>query len=234
MPRPARLDLPGVTQHVIQRGNNRTACFTGDADRRFYLRCLSDSVVRRGCEVHAYALMDNHVHLLVTPSVAGAIGAMMQDVGRRYVRVFNTLHGRTGTLWEARYRSSLIDSENYLLTCQRYIELNPVRAGLVPDPAAYPWSSHSHYAAGRANGLITEHPVYLRLASTAPERRAAYLLLFEGALDNGIVARIREAINSDSAFGSEAFLNDAEARLGRSVRLPTRGRPAKSVTGKLF
>jgi putative transposase len=234
MPRPLRLELPGVPQHVIQRGNNRAACFFGDADRRFYLKCLGESAARRGCEVHAYVLMSNHVHLLVTPADVGAIGTMMQDLGRRYVRVINTIHARTGTLWEARFRSSLIDSENYLLICQRYIELNPVRARLVSDPVAYPWSSHSYYAAGSVDRLISEHPVYLRLGSTASERRAAYLSLFQYSLDERVVARIREAINSDSAFGSEAFLADAEAKLGRSVRLPTRGRPPKSVTGKLL
>jgi len=178
--------------------------------------------------------MSNHVHLLATPSEPGAIGMMMQDVGRRYVRVINTLHGRTGTLWEARFRSSLIDSENYLLLCQRYIELNPVRAGMVTDPAAYQWSSYAYYALGRPNGLITEHSVYLSLGTTSSERRAAYLGLFEQSLGDEVVARIRGAINSDSAFGSESFLNDAEAKLGRSVRLPVRGRPAKSVTGKLL
>jgi hypothetical protein len=174
MPRPPRLELTGVAHHVIQRGNNRAACFFGDADRRFYLKCLAQSAARRGCEV------------------------------------------------------------NYLLTCQRYIELNPVRAGLVSQPGQYPWSSHSYYTAGIVNNLITEHPVYLRLGSTAPERRAAYLSLFTCSLDERVVVRIREAINSDSAFGSEAFLDDAEAKLGRSVRLPTRGRPAKGVTGKLL
>jgi putative transposase len=234
MPRPPRLDLPGVTQHVIQRGNNRAQCFFGDADRRFYLTCLKESAARRGCEVHAYALMSNHVHLLVTPAAPGAVGAMMQDMGRRYVRVINTLHSRTGTLWEARYRSSLIDSESYLLTCQRYIELNPVRAGLVSDPAAYPWSSHPYYVAGRANDLIAEHPVYQRLGATALERRCAYRSLFSTSLDAHLVARIRDAINTDSAFGSDEFMIAAEAALGRSVRPPARGRPTRSVTGKLL
>jgi putative transposase len=234
MPRPPRLELPGAAHHVIQRGNNRAACFFGDADRRFYLKCLVQSAARRGCEVHAYVLMTNHVHLLVTPCEAGAIGMMMQDLGRRYVRVINTIHARSGTLWEARFRSGMIDSENYLLICQRYIELNPVRAGLASQPGAYPWSSHSYYAAGIASNLITEHPVYLRLGLTAPERSAAYLSLFTCSLDQHVVARIRDAVNSDSAFGSEAFLDDVEAKLGRSVRLPTRGRPVKSVTGKLL
>jgi REP-associated tyrosine transposase len=234
MPRPARLELPGVAHHVIQRGNNRGACFFGDADRRFYLRCLEDAAKHRSCEVHAYVLMSNHVHLLVTPAEAGALGAMMQELGGRYVRVINRIHGRTGTLWEARFRSSLVDSENYLLVCQRYIELNPVRAGLVDDPSAYPWSSHTYYAADRPSRLITEHPVYLRLGLTAGERRIAYLSLFADALDDRVLKQIRAAVNSDSAFGCDAFLDDAEAKLGRSVRLPMRGRPAKSVTEKFL
>lgn len=234
MARPPRLEFPGVAHHVIQRGNNRAACFFGDADRRFYLKCLAQSATRRGCEIHAFVLMSNHVHLLVTPLQPGALGVMMQDLGRRYVRVVNTIHGRTGTLWEARFKSSLVDSENYLLICQRYIELNPVRAGLAAHPGAYAWSSYAHYAGRIVSDLITEHPVYLRLASTAAERRAAYLSLFEHSLDERLVAGIRDAINSDSALGSETFLDDAEAKLGRSVRVPTRGRPPKSVTGKLL
>jgi REP-associated tyrosine transposase len=234
MPRPPRLELPGVAQHVIQRGNNRAGCFFGEADRRFYLKCLAESAARRGCEVHAYVLMTNHVHLLVTPAESGAVGAMMQDLGRRYVRVINTIHGRTGTLWEARFRSSLVDSEAYLLTCHRYIELNPVRAGVVSDPGAYAWSSHAHYAADRVNPLITEHPVYLRLGQTRSERQAAFQSMFAMSLEDHLVAQIREAINTDSALGSETFMDDAEGKLGRSVRAPTRGRPAKSVTGKLL
>jgi putative transposase len=233
MPRPPRLELPGVPQHVRQRGNNGAACFFSDADRRFYLKCLAEAAACRGCEIHAYVLMTNHVHLLVTPSAPGAIAAMMQDLGR-YVRVINSIHGRTGSLWEARYRSSLVDSEGYLLTCHRYIELNPVRAGLVSDPVSYPWSSHLHYAANRSNGLITEHPVYLGLGATRSDQRAAYRSLFAASLDEHLVARIREAINTDSAFGSETFIDDAEARLGRSARPPVRGRPPKSVTGKFL
>lgn len=234
MARPPRLELPGAPHHVIQRGNNRAACFFGDADRRFYLKCLAKAAAERECEVHAYVLMTNHVHLLLTPSKPGAISTMMQDLGRRYVRVINTIHRRTGTLWEARFRSSLIDSENYFLTCQRYIELNPLRAGLVSDPASYPWSSHLHYALVRPNRLITEHPVYLSLGPSARARSAAYLDLHASALDDRVIARIRKAINTDSALGLEPFLNEAEAKLGRSVRLPVRGRPSKSVTEKLL
>jgi len=178
--------------------------------------------------------MTNHVHILVTPGEPGCVGAMMQDVGRRYVRVINTIHGRTGSLWEGRFRSSLIDSERYLLTCHRYIELNPVRAGIVGHPAAYPWSSHGYYSNARADGLITEHAEYQRLGTTADERRGAFRALCSEPLAQRLVDQIREAINTESAVGSETFIERAEETLGRSVRPPKRGRPAKVVTGKLL
>ena len=228
MPRPPRLELPGVPLHVIQRGVNRSACFFGDADRRFYLKCLERAAASRGCGVHAYVLMTNHVHLLVTPAEAGAVGAMMQDIGRRYVRVINTIHGRTGSLWEGRFKSSLVDSETYLLTCHRYIECNPVRAGMVTQPAAYSWSSHAHYAGRRADPLITEHEQFLALGKGIDERRSAFHGLFSIGLADDVLATIRTAANTDSALGSEAFMTRAEALLGRSVRPPTRGRPKKA------
>jgi putative transposase len=230
MPRSPRLELPGVPLHVIQRGNNRAGCFFGDVDRRLYLRCLAEAAERRGCQVHAYVLMTNHVHLLVTPCETGATGAMMQDVGRRYVRIINTVHRRTGTLWEGRFKSSLVDSENYLLICHKYIELNPVRAGLVSDPGAYRWSSHGHYSANGVDLVVTEHPVYLRLGTNRADREAAFRSLFATALEETVITRIREAINTDSALGSEGFMHDAAARVGREVRPPTRGRPPKGLT----
>ena len=172
MARPPRLELPGVPMHVVQRGVNRAACFFNDVDRRFYLKCLTGSAVARGCSLHAYVLMTNHVHLLVTPILAGSVSAMMQDVGRRYVRVINTLHGRTGSLWEGRFKSSLIDSERYLLTCHRYIELNPVRAGIATEPGAYLWSRHAHYAGVRRNALLTDYPQFRALGTSDEDRRA--------------------------------------------------------------
>jgi putative transposase len=234
MARPPRLELPGVPLHVIQRGNNRADCFFGDADRRFYLKCLATSAATRACAVHAYVLMSNHVHLLVTPAEAGAVGAMMQDIGRRYVRVINSIHGRSGTLWEGRFKASLIDSERYLLACHRYIECNPVRAHMVPHAAAYPWSSHVHYAGGRANPLITAYPQYRELGSSDDERHAAFSSLFAVPLEQRVVDQVRTAINTDSALGSERFMQEAEALLGRSVRPPQRGRPRKDVTEKLL
>src|SRR5688500_3782403 len=134
MPRPPRLELPGVPLHVRQRGNNRAACFFGDADRRLYLKCLAQAAARRGCAIHAYVMVTHHAHLLVTRKERGCVGAMLQEVGRRYVRVINTMHGRTGTLWEGRFKSSLVDSETYLFNCYRYIDLNPIRAGLASHP----------------------------------------------------------------------------------------------------
>ena len=234
MARPQRLELPNVPLHVLQRGNNRAACFFSEIDRRFYLKCLARAATARGCAIHAYALMTNHVHLLVTPMEAGAVGAMMQDVGRRYVRVINGIHGRTGSLWEGRFKSSLVDSEAYLLTCHRYIEENPVRAHMVAQPAAYPWSSHTHYAGIRVDGMITPHPQYELLGRSAGERFETFSALFTKPLDARVVDQIRTAINTDSAFGSEAFMSEAEAQVGRSVRRPQRGRPPKSVTEKLL
>jgi len=234
MARPPRLELANVPLHVVHRGNNRAACFFGDVDRRFYLKCLRQSAAARGCVVHAYVLMTNHVHLLVTPTEAGAVGTMMQDIGRRYVRVINTIYGRTGSLWEGRVKSSLIDSERYLLTCHRYIEENPVRARMVSRAAAYPWSSHLHYLGSRIDPLITPCPQYEALGTSADERRAAFGSLFAVPLEARVLDEIRSAINTDSALGSEQFMQYAEARLGRSVRPPQRGRPRKCVTEKLL
>jgi putative transposase len=164
--------------HVRQRGNNRAACFFSDVDRRFYLKCLAQGAALYGCAIHAYVLMTNHVHLLVTPARAGAVGRMFQHVGRRYVRVINTLHGRTGTLWESRFKSSLVLDERYLLRLHQYIDENPVRAGMAARPGAYPWSSHAHYSGGKLDHLITEHALFLSLGRDHAERQAALRELF--------------------------------------------------------
>jgi len=229
MPRPRRLEPAGVTLHVVQRGNNRAACFYGDIDRHFYLKCLREYAERRGCAVHAYALMTNHVHLLVTPAEEGGVSSMLQDIGRHYVRTVNDAHERTGTLWEGRFKSNLIDSETYLLTCHRYIELNPVRAGMVPAPADYPWSSHNHYARGHSNPLISEHPAYLELGTTAEDRRLRFLSLFDEPLKESELTTLRMSVNKGWALGSEQFFDRLEATLGRSVRPARRGRPPKEL-----
>ena len=207
MARRPRLELPGVPLHVIQRGNNRAACFINDADRRLYLRCLAKASVLRACAVHAYVLMPNHVHLIVTPNEVGAVAEMMQDVGRRYVRIFNEIHRRTGTLWEGRYKSSLIDSDAYMLICHRYVELNPVRARIVNDAADYCWSSHRHYAFGERNSLITKHRLFDSLGETESARRAAFRSLFCQSIDSGSIERIRLHVNKGWALGSDSFLD---------------------------
>ena len=222
MARPPRLELAGVPLHVIQRGNNRAACFFGDVDRRFYLKCLARASRRARCAVHAYVLMTNHVHLLVTPETPGAVALMMQEMGRRYVRVINTIHGRSGTLWEGRFKSSLVGSERYLLKCHQYIELNPVRAGIASTAAAYPWSSHSHYLGEQTSPLISEHSCYRALGSDPAERRRAFRALFEQELEAESIQRIREAIHAGCAIG---------------VEVPKRGRPSKEpgrVSGNLL
>ena len=161
MARLPRLDLPGVPQHVVQRGNNRMPCFLDDEDRLAYLELLRQACLHHGCALHAYVLMDNHVHLLLTPSAQGAVSRMMQMLGRSYVGQFNGRHRRTGTLWEGRYKACLVESEAYLLACQRYIELNPVRAWIVSEPGAYRWSSHGANAYGQEDARLTPHPVYI-------------------------------------------------------------------------
>lgn len=229
MPRPARLDVPGIPVHVVQRGVNRAACFFGDVDRRYYLKLLAKFALTRECAVHAYVLMTNHVHLLLTPARKGAVAALMQDLGRSYVRTINAVHGRTGTLWEGRFKSSAVDTERYFLTCQRYIELNPVRAGMADVPGQYPWSSHVHYARGDTKPFITEHECFLGLGSTSEERREGYRQLFLQSMNHAELKAIRTAANSCSALGSESFLERLGALTGRRVGTPRRGRPSKPL-----
>lgn len=225
MARRPRLELPNVPLHVVQRGNNRAACFVADDDRHLYLKCLGDAATKYGCAIHAYVLMPNHVHLLVSPARAGAVALMMQDVGRRYVRIFNDVYGRTGTLWEGRYKAAMIDTEQYLVVCQRYIELNPVRASLVAGPADYRWSSYRHYAHGIRNALLTPHELVERLALNDDDRREAYRDLFREPLAQHCIDRIREAANKGWPLGGDAFVARVEQALGRAARPPKRGRP---------
>jgi len=234
MARPHRLEPAGVALHVIQRGNNRAACFFGDIDRLFYLKCLAKYGERRGCVIHAYALMTNHVHLLITPSTPGGVSRMLQDVGRQYVRAINNARSRTGTLWEGRFKSNLIDSETYLLACHRYIELNPVRAGLATAPLDYRWTSHAYYAQGAPNTLISEHPVYVGLGANPQDRRQKFLSLFDSPIEEHELAKLRTAVNKGWALGSETFLDRMGAVLGESLRPARRGRPrAEGISSTL-
>lgn len=232
MPRKPRFQFLGVPQHVVQRGNNRQACFYAAADYRCYLDALCAATEKFGGRVHAYVLMTNHVHLLITPDRKDALSSIMQSVGRRYVRYINKAYGRSGTLWEGRYKAGLVQTEKYLLTCCRYIELNPVRAGMVEHPAEYRWSSYPANAQGVADAVISSHDEYRRLGRTEPERRAAYRELFRYQLDPYVIDQIRDATNHELVVGTSRFKDEIEAMTKRRVRLGCPGRPRKEAEGE--
>lgn len=187
--------------HVVQRGNNRGACFFSDSDRLAYLRYLGASTLETGCQVHAYCLMTNHVHLLLTPGSPDACARLMKQAGQLYVQHVNRVHGRTGTLWEGRYRSSVAASEFYVLACHRYIERNPVRACLVEHPRDYLWSSHRHNAEGWGDSLLTPHVAYLGLGNDLEQARRAYRELFDELSEPGMEDEIRSASRNGHAIG---------------------------------
>ena len=228
MARLLRFVLPGEPQHVIQRGNNKDIVFARDDDYRFYLRKLEEACAEHDTQVHAYVLMTNHVHFLMTPLEMNGISKVMQSLGRVYVRYFNDSYGRTGTLWEGRYRATLVDSEAYLLTCYRYIELNPVRAGMVEHPADYPWSSFRYNALGQDNSLITPHDVYLRQGRGEESRRANYNSLFDTRIPAATLEEIRIATNKAWVLGSDGFRQRIESLINRQTAPKPRGGDRKS------
>lgn len=225
MPRKPRFNLIGVPQHVIQRGNNREPCFYAEEDYRRYLDTLTEAANKFHCRIHAYVLMTNHVHLLVTPMVDYGISQMMQSLGRRYVYYVNKTYRRTGTLWEGRYKSSLVDSDAYLLTCMRYIELNPVRASMVNHPGEYKWSSYATNAQGAQVETITPHPLYLALGMEQGERIYAYRELFRHQVDNDTLHEIRDALNHELVLGRSYFKEKIEEQTKRQTKLGLPGRP---------
>jgi len=220
--------LPGCAQHVIQRGNNREACFYDEADYKAYLSFLKDAAIKYEVAVHALVLMTNHVHLLVTPADEQGVGRMMQAQGRKYVQYFNFTHGRTGTLWEGRYKSTLVDADNYLLMVYRYIELNPVRANMVAHASEYPWSSYQGNALGKPIQLLTPHPLYRRLGATDEGRQAAYRSLFRGRMPERDLEAIRMATHKGWVLGDDRFKQQIEARTGRQPAPKGRGGNRKS------
>lgn len=228
MPRLPRPVVPDIPLHIIQRGNNRQPCFFGDSDYFVYLDLLKAYAYKAGCRVHAYVLMTNHVHLLITPLSKAAPAAMMKGLGQRHVQYVNRRYSRSGSLWEGRYKSSLIEHEQYLLVCQRYIELNPVRARMVLRPSDYPWSSYRTNAHGTVNELITPHGVYMSLAHNEAKRERAYRNLFETAIPTSILNKVRRAANGNFALGNKRFTTEMAQRLGRDVIPRTGGRPRTS------
>ena len=225
MPRKPRFVIPGVPQHVIQRGHNREPCFYGTEDYDRYLNELSKALDSNGAVLHAYVLMTNHVHLLITPSAEYSISHCMQDLGRKYVKYINATYKRSGTLWEGRYKAGLIDSEAYLLTCMRYIELNPVRANMVNHPGEYSWSSYACNAQGKTQALIVPHPIYQSLGDTPHQRQYAYRELFCTDIATDQLHDIRDALNQELVLGRDDFKEKIERMTRRQTRRGRDGRP---------
>lgn len=218
MARRPRLFRSDVPLHLIQRGHNRDACFSAEVDRLVYLNMLKECAEKATCAIHAYVLMTNHVHLLLSPSQPTSGAGMMKSLSQRYAQYFNRRYQRSGTLWEGRYRSCIVENEYYFLTCQRYIELNPVRAAIVSHPGAYSWSSYRANAEGVPDALITPHDVYCRLALEPIDRRAAYRELFANEIHPDIVTLLRRATNGNSTIADGLVIDRYAAMLGSSAQ----------------
>jgi len=225
MPRTPRLELPGIPLHVTQRGVNRCAIFVDDDDRHHFRRLLREACRKHDVEIHAFVLMDNHVHLLLGATRSGSVSSAMRLAGQSYVQAFNYRHGRTGTLWQGRFKSSLVDSNHYLLTVMRYIELNPVRAAMVDAPEAYRWSSvHTHLGQAR-DPMLTPHPMYLALGENADLRAAAYRSWLYAPLPPEDLTAIRLHLEQEKALGNPRFQAMVEKALNRTATVKPRGRP---------
>jgi putative transposase len=225
MPRKRRFYQPGIPAHVVQRGNCRQAVFLVRKDYHAYLDWLAEGAAKHGCAIHAYVLMTNHVHLLITPFHPHAISKTLQYVGRHYVPYVNKVYGKSGTLWEGRHKGCIIDSEHYLFACMRYIELNPVRAGMVTAPSDYLWSSYLANAAGRTDRLIVPHEHYLQLGRTPADRQMRYRELFHAALEPNQLHDIRATVQTGTPLGKDRFRKQIEQALGCKVGQSRRGRP---------
>ncbi len=232
MPRRPRIILPNVPQHIIQRGNNRAVCFYADEDYRKYLEWLKEYADKTACQIHAYVLMTNHVHLLISTEQPEAVGAMMKALGQRYVQYINRTYKRSGTLWEGRYKSCPTQAETYLLACQRYIELNPVRANMVPHPAEYKWSSYRINAQGEPDNVVTPHLMYTQLGLDEQSRQVAYRKLFRYELEPKLVDEIRKATNGNYVLGDSRFAEQIAEALGRRVLPGKAGRPKNEMVVK--
>ena len=223
MARLPRIVVPGIPNHIWIRGNDRQAIFRSVGDRTYFRRCVLEMSREHGVDIHAYAWMTNHVHLLVTPAHANSLAKMVQGVGRRYVPYFNFLYERTGTLWEGRFGSCPVESERYFLVCHRYVELNPVRADLVGDPGAYEWSSFRCNEFGARDELVTPHSLYMELGGNDARRHAAYRSQFASDLDGPTLDAIRHAARHGWALGGDEFCEFLEAKVNRPAKPRPRG-----------
>ena len=228
MPRQPRHFLANVPLHIIQRGNNRQVCFFTQRDYIIYLDKLHEYALQYQVQIHSFILMTNHVHLLLTPKYVEGVSQLLQSLGRYYVRYINSSYKRTGTLWEGRYKASLVDTEQYFLTVSRYIEMNPVRARMVKHPAEYPWSSYQHNAMGKNIKLISPHETYLSLGNTTRERQRAYQALFKHLIPNDKLNEIRNATNKGWVLGDQRFKQQIEQQLGQALPPFQRGGDRKS------
>ena len=229
MARKARFLPVGIPQHIIQRGNNRQICFAGEEDFKAYIHWLKEYSEKHQVAVHAWVLMTNHAHLLCTPNRVDGVSKMMQSLGRSYVRYFNYRYQRTGTLWEGRFKACLVNAPEYLFHLYRYIELNPVRAMMVEDPADYVWSSYQCNGLGRESSLLTPHELYLELDDNPVGRQEHYRSLFTGHVDSELLEDIRKASNKGLVLGNDRFVDQLEAICGRRLKEGVKGRPKKNV-----
>lgn len=230
MPRLARTYLPGYPYHIVQRGNNREACFISIEDYRFYLDLWVECANRYGVSIHAWCLMTNHIHFLVSPDRTDSISFAMKVIGSRYAQYFNKSYRRTGTLWEGRHKSSLVQSERYLLSCMRYIELNPVAAGMVEKPEQYCWSSYLSNAWGKP-GIVIPHDEYLKLSGDDAGRQHYYRELFRYTIDSDDVHAIESAARYCRPVGDNRFCEQIAARYGIEFPRQARGRPRQEEPG---
>ncbi|MDH4085020.1 MAG: transposase [Nitrospira sp.] len=228
MARPPRLSLPSYPHHVTQRGNNRQPIFLAPNDYEVFLECLREAKRKCRARLYAYVLMTNHVHLLVEPEQEGGLGRFMQSVGRRYVRYINDAHARTGTLWEGRFKSAVVSRDEYLIMCSRYIELNPVRAGMVRHPQDYRWSSYHRRALGRPDELLDEDPWYVSLGKTTQDRVRVYASWLEASISDKEWELIRRATQQGRVVGSDSFQEAIGSHVGRRLKGETRGRPKRA------
>lgn len=228
MPRKPRFYVPGAPVHVVQRGHNRSAVFFGDLDYLEYLSCLKQAADSCGCQIHAYVLMTNHVHLLLTPAHADSVGRLFQSIGRHFVRHINQTYQRHGGLWEGRYKCNVIESKAYLLACMRYIELNPVRAGMVAHPAKYRWSSYAANGLGVSNAVLSQQAEYVALGRSPEVRQSAYRELFDQEEEPDELALLRSALQTGTPLGNSRFIKEIEVALGLKVGFSRRGRQAIS------
>lgn len=231
MPRKPRFFLPDVPVHIVQRGHSREPVFYEDSDYSAYLHWVEEAIDRYHCVIHAYVLMTNHIHFLVTPQVRQGVSQMMQHIGRRYVPYINHTYGTSGSIWEGRFKASLIHDEEYLFTCMRYIELNPVRANMISNPGQYRWSSFRHNAQGKENKLITPHALYQRLGKVKYERCEAYKALFKAHIELDDLKDIRTSLQTGTPLGNDYFREKIEKKLKTKVGQARRGRPDGPLKG---